>query len=62
MLGEGRSFKLGAEAWDRLASGRWFARALDRDGGALLGAWSFEKTTAAHARVARIRDDELVAA
>lgn len=48
-LGSGDSFRIPGAAWEWLYPGPVWVRALARDTGALLGAWSFTKTTPARA-------------
>lgn len=49
MLGEGRSLRLPSAAWRWLFPGGYWLRVLDRDDRTLLGAFRFEKRTAARA-------------
>ncbi len=47
VLGRGDGWTCPPSAWEWFFQGRYFVRALERESGALLGAWTFEKTTPA---------------
>jgi GT2 family glycosyltransferase len=44
---EGESYSFDARTWNWLFPGTYFVRVIDRESGALQGAWSFQKTSAA---------------
>jgi GT2 family glycosyltransferase len=60
VLGDGARWSLPQRAWEWLFAGRYWLRATHRASGALLGAWTFEKTTPARAEP--LREDEVLAA